>query len=211
MTSVSFANAGIRVVGSDIQDDAFYFEGNVAKGNLGSVFQCALEKADYQSSVEVTPFQRSKVMLEQGQADVIFPLVQSIGRDHWAGSTDPVIVIEPAIVSKDESLLDIAALEGKKVSTVRGSVFHEMLIAAGATVVPVPFYQQGIDMVAAGRTDATVVPLPVLDQSIEATGEKLRSSRMPVVKIVFYVSYQSERHSEILEALNDAIDACTNR
>jgi ABC-type amino acid transport substrate-binding protein len=208
ISPVAFSVDDVRVIGSDVASDAFYFEGNEAKGALGEQFQCALSEAGYEAGVQVLPFQRAKILIEQGQTDVVFPLVQSHVRDEWATATEPVITFEPIVVSNTASIDNIAKLSDKQIATAQGSVFHEMLLTMGARVMPVTFYNQGIDMVLAGRIEAALVPKPLFEQLTAAQQAKLFVLRLPRVSIGFYVSKLSQQRDAIVTELNAAITKC---
>jgi ABC-type amino acid transport substrate-binding protein len=199
----------VSVTGSDVVSDVFYFEGNHAKGELGERFQCVLEQADLASRVQVLPFQRAKILIQQGKTDVIFPLVRSLSRDSWAFATQPVVTIDPLVVTTDLAITSLVLLEGREVATVRGSVFHELLLTFGATVAPVTIYNQGVDMVLAGRVDAALIPKPLFEQLSEAQQRKLSILNLPSVNIGFYVSNKSDQTESIVKQLDKAIALCS--
>ena len=203
-----FAMNDVSVTGSDVVSDVFYFEEGQAKGELGERFQCVLDQADFAGRVQVLPFQRAKILIQQGMTDVIFPLVRSPSRDSWASATQPVLTIEPLVVTNGMAVASLDLLKGSEVATVRGSVFHELLLTVGATVAPVTIYNQGVDMVLAGRVDAALIPKPLFEQLSEGQQRQLSILNLPSVNISFYVSNKSDQTESLVKQLDKAIAQC---
>ena len=110
----------------------------------------------------------------------------------------------------DKTLKQGDSIKGLEVITQRGSNFQEIAEGLGADVKLTNTYEGAINMVLANRVYAFIGPenmMPLADQPNMSNASIIQFGTYGVG---FYVSYQSNYQSEIIENLKMGNDACTN-
>ena len=198
----------VKVSVLEFTSPQFYWDedNRKVKGEVGDLFQCALDRVDFEYTLKVYPTSRQHHLMATSQLDVAFAWQQTEERDLIGTFALPVKKVMFGVLTTRDDITDMDSLEGLTISAPRKSNWIEFLRKYKVDIDESYSYESAIMKAIHGRTDGAIFAQAAIQ------GKEIEPAKfVPVDEyaIGFYVANLSPRRDDILFALNQAITSCT--
>jgi len=130
------------------------------KGFSNDIAKTVLERAGYEVTVEILPWNRAKKMTQAGQFDILNNVWYTDERAKTLAFTDPIARNEIVFITRKEdefTYTGLSSLKGMVVGTVRGFDYRDAFLDADHFHrEPAGTFKTNLKKLAAGRIDAAV-------------------------------------------------------
>lgn len=130
------------------------------EGFSNDVARTVLERAGYNATVEILPWNRAKKMTQAGQFDILNNVWYTDERAKTLAFTDPIARNEIVFITRKEdefTYTGLSSLKGMVVGTVRGFDYRDAFLNADHFHrEPAGTFKTNLKKLAAGRIDAAV-------------------------------------------------------
>jgi len=207
-TAVLDESSKVKVSVLEFTSPQFYWDEakRKVKGEVGDLFQCALDRVDFEYTLKVYPTSRQHHLMATSQLDVAFAWQQTEERDLIGTFALPVKKVMFGVLTTRDDITDMDSLEGLTISAPRKSNWIEFLRKYKVDIDESYSYESAIMKAIHGRTDGAIFAQAAIQ------GKEIEPAKfVPIDEyaIGFYVANLSPRRDDILFALNQAITSCT--